>query len=253
MQDKVILKELHNFFIKERNNGKKLRIYQSPTDMINFFKKFNISVELDRNKEIILQEDTELELGGINRNSFSIIYIVDDSKLIKDGNITLLGPEINEIQESSVDFGIFILIAPNESPAKEIDKFNHLNFVSNSIEGFMIRTIPRRFWCRINSQVIKRKISFEFLGNAIIYLYKQKFGNIIKSIEIFIINSYPNSIKDFIKLSSDITERSRERWKNKIEEWKKRIDCDYDWACKICPYQEECYDIKKILSTRNKI
>ena len=43
------------------------------------------------------------------------------------------------------------------------------------------------------------------------------------------------------------------RWKKKIDEWKKRIDCDYDWGCEICPYQEECYDIKKTLVEREKI
>jgi len=253
MRDKVILKELRNFFIKEKNAGKKLRIFQPQSDISNYFKKFNINVDLDNNKEIILQEETALELGGVNRNSFSMIYDVNDLALIENGRITLLGYEIDETQDSSIDFGIFILIAPNDDRNKQIEEFKHLNFISNSIEGFMIRTIPRRFWCRINSQVIEKKFSFEFLGNAIIYLYKQKFGSFIKSIEIFIINSYPNSIQEFIKLSSEITKRSRERWKNKVEEWKKRIDCDYDWACEICPYQEDCYDIKKLLSTRNKM
>ncbi|MFX1357244.1 MAG: hypothetical protein ACFFA8_08145 [Promethearchaeota archaeon] len=208
---------------------------------------------MNNNKEIILQEETKLELGGINKNSFSIIHIVDDSNLIKDGNITLLGHEIGEIEESKIDFGIFILIAINDNHSKEIEALKHLNFISNGIEGFMIRTIPRRFWCRINSKVIDKNFSFEFLGNAIIYLYKQKFGKLIKSIEIFFINSYPSSIQEFIELSSEIIKRSRENWKNKVEQWKKRVDCDYDWACEICPYQDECSDIKQLLNNRDKI
>jgi CO dehydrogenase/acetyl-CoA synthase beta subunit len=253
MKDKVILKDLHNFFIKERNLGKKLTIFQSNSDKPNYFKKFNINIELENNKGIILQEETSLELGGVNRNSFSMIYTVNDLDLIKNGRITLLGPEVNEIQESSIDFGIFILIMVGEDQNKVIDELKHLSFISNSIEGFMIRTIPRRFWCRISSQLFEKNFSFEFLGNAIIHLYNQKFGALIRSIEIFIINSYPNSIKEFIELSSEITKKSNESWKLKVEEWKKRLECDYDWACEICPYSEECYDIKQLLNKRKEI
>ena len=39
----------------------------------------------------------------------------------------------------------------------------------------------------------------------------------------------------------------------KIDEWRKRIDCEYDWGCEICPYQEECYNIKQVLVERERI
>ena len=71
--------------------------------------------------------------------------------------------------------------------------------------------------------------------------------------EIFFINFYPNLIDEIIKISSKITASLNEKWLKKIEEWKKRIDCEYDWGCEICPYQEECYEIKQVLVEREKI
>lgn len=65
--------------------------------------------------------------------------------------------------------------------------------------------------------------------------------------------SYPNSIDEFIKITSKIKNKYREELKAKIDEWKKRIDCEYDWGCEICPYQEECYDIKQVLVERERI
>ena len=136
---------------------------------------------------------------------------------------------------------------------KDYNELKSLNFLSNGIEGFSIRTIPRRFWCRISEEVFKKGFSFEFLTNAIIYLYRQKFKDLIENIEIIIICSYPDSIENFIEISSSITNKYREQFKAKINEWRKRIDCEYDWGCEVCPYQEECYNIKQVLVERERI
>ena len=84
-------------------------------------------------------------------------------------------------------------------------------------------------------------------------MYKEKFKSLIESMEIFFINSYPELIDESIKITSEITTSINEKWLRKIDEWKKRIDCDYDWGCEICPYQEECINIKQVLVEREKI
>jgi len=225
-------------------------------DLLRYFNNHQIKVELNGYKEIILQEETELELGGINRKSFSLIYPITNpnfKEYIKDGKITLIGPEIKDISESSIDFGMMIFIGGSRIIESDLDSFKQLNFISNGIEGFLIRSIPRKFWCRISAEIIEKDFSFQFLGNVIFYLYKQRFGNLIESMEIFFINSHPNIIDDFIRITSKIRDRINKRWIKKIENWKKRVDCEYDWGCEICPYQEECYDIKQVLVEREKI
>ncbi len=253
MMNEDIIKNIRNFVVKENRNGKLLTNYKVNSDPIRFFKDSGIKVGLDENREIILQEETKLELGGMNKRSFSLIYPITETNLIEDGNITILGPEIHQISESSVNFGLFVLIGVKDLSKKIYYDLKSLNLLSNGIEGFSIRTIPRRFWCRISKDVYNRNISFEFLSNAIIYLYRQKFKNLIKRMEIFIICSYPDSIDEFIEISSKITNKFQEELKAKIDEWRKRIDCEYDWGCEICPYQEECYNIKQVLVERERI
>ncbi|TKJ27303.1 MAG: hypothetical protein CEE42_02670 [Promethearchaeota archaeon Loki_b31] len=145
-----------------------------------------------------------------------------------------------------------LLIGVNKSEI-ENDELRQLSFISNSIEGFLIRTIPRRFWCRISSNTLQHNFSFEFLGNAIFHLYHQKFGNLIKAMEIFFINTYTDSIGHFKEISSEITAQFAKKWKAKIEEWKKRVDCEYAWACQICPYRENCYYVKEVLIKREEL
>ena len=253
MRDQEYREILRNFVDKQIKAGKIVKFFKQYSNPTNYFKKSKIKVGLNKYKDIILQDETRLELGGMNKRSFSMVYPVSEVDYIEDGKIVLVGPEINGITDYNVDFGMLILIGGKELTEDDKDLLTHLNFISNGIEGFLIRSIPRRFWCRVNQDVIKKGFSFEFLGNAIMYLYKEKFKDLIDSIEILFINSYPDSIFEFIKMSSTIREQIREKWKEKVEIWKKRIDCDYDWGCEICPYQNDCLEIKEVLAEREML
>ncbi|MFX1389918.1 MAG: hypothetical protein ACFE9Z_07655 [Promethearchaeota archaeon] len=249
------LNDLRDYINSESQKGKNVIIYEKKEIPSNLFKKLNIKVKLNKLKEIILQEETKLELGGINKKSFSLIYPFSDKdfiKHLKNGRISLIGLESKDITQSSIDFGMIILIGGNNINEKDWDSLRQFNFISNSIEGFSIRTIPRKFWCRI-SKSIHKSFTFEFLGNAILYIYEQRFKDLIQSMEIFFVNYYSDVIDEFIRIISKVNTYINEKWLKKIDIWKKRIDCEYDWGCEICPYQEECYEIKQVLIEREKI
>ena len=256
MKIEEIFGNLREYTNQLAHKGINISNYTQEPNNSNYLEDLQIGVKLGSYKEIILQEETKLELGGINRKSFSLVYPINNpnfKKILNNKQITLIGPEIKDISASSIDFGMIILIGGSGITEKDLDALKRFNFISNGIEGFLIRSIPRRFWCRISSELIEKEFSFQFLGNAIFYLYEQKFGNIVESIEIFFVNSYSEIIDDYIRITSKIREQNNKRWIEKIEEWRKRIDCDYDWGCEICPYQELCYDIKQVLVEREKI
>jgi len=250
-----ILDNLRNYIISVSQQGKNVYIYQENPDPLKLFEELNIKVNLNKHKEIVLQEETKFELGGINKNSFSLVYPFSNSDFIthiNDGTITLIGQEVKDITDLSIDFGMIILIGGRFITEKVWDSLRQFSLISNGIEGFLIRTIPRKFWCRISEKIIKN-FTFELLGNAIFYLYHQRFKDLIESMEIFFVNTYINVIDEFIKITSKMSTHINEKWLKKIENWKKRIDCEYDWGCEICPYQEECYEIKQVLVEREKI
>ena len=253
VQIKNILEDVREFLERESRKGKKLTRYKVKENPPKYFKESNIKIELDECKEIILQEETKLELGGVNTQSFSIIYPLTEINLVQNNKITVLGPEIHEINTPNIDFGMFVLLGVKKISEKLYNELLHFNFISNGIEGFMIRTIPRRFWCRLSNGLINKGVSFELLGNAIIHLYKQKFKDVIETMEIFIVNSHPDSISQFIELTEEIRDSQRTRWKEKIEKWKENIDCDYDWDCADCPYEETCDEVKEVLEEREKM
>jgi CO dehydrogenase/acetyl-CoA synthase beta subunit len=213
-----------------------------------------IGVQLNKYKDIVLESDTGLELGGINKKSFSLIYPVKsvNGKAGKN-NIIIIGPEVKQLDTSNINFGLFILFKMKELSNKSYENLRNLSFISNGIEGFAIRSIPRRFWCRINKNVIKKGFSFQFLGNAIAYLYQQQFGNIIEALKILIISTYPELIDKFLEDTVKIRAELNNRWKEKVDNWKKRIDCTYEWACEICPYFTSCKSLQDVLKQRKDL
>ena len=182
MNNKKIINTIREFVEQEIQIGKKEKVYKRNSNPSDFFKNHNIKVDLDKCKEIILSEETKFELGGMNKQSFSFIYPINELELIEDGNIVLLGKEIRDLIEKDLDFGLFILIGGKEITENQIEDLKHFNFISNGIEGFMIRSVPQKFWCRINSEIVKKNFSLEFLGNAIMHLYKVKFDKIVSTL-----------------------------------------------------------------------
>ena len=248
-----ILRSIQQYLTLEKESGKTIRYYQSPQDISSYLQQFNIKVGVNKYKEIILEEETALELGGFGVQSFSLIHPIIHNNHIQNGKITVIGPEFQDVTQSKLHFGMFLLIGVNSISEQMFQELRGLNLISNGIEGFSIRTIPRKFWCRINSSLLTKNFSMEFLGNAINHLYKAKFKDLIESIEIFFINNDPKSIHEFIQITSILTSLHLEKWKKKVDEWKKKIDCDYDWGCEICPYFEDCEDVKDVLKSRNQL
>ena len=244
---------IHNFFEEQKEIGKQIKTYCLKENLQEYMKDLNIKIALNKYKEVILEEETQIELGGFGKESFSLVYPIEDNELIQDNHITVLGPELTSESEKQLDFGIFLLIGVRRLTESTYRELNSFNFISNGIDGFSIRTIPRRFWCRISYDLMDNNFNLEVFGNAINHLYKSKFNDNINSIEIYFINSDRKAIKEFLAQTSHITLEFREKWKKKVDDWKKRVDCEYDWGCEICPYQVECQDVKNLLSTRNKL
>ena len=253
MKNKKTVESIGEFVEQEVHLGKEVKVYKRNSNPSDFFKNYNIKVDLDKCKEIILSEETKFELGGMNKQSFSLIYPIKEAELVENGKIVLIGKEIRDIAEKDLDFGLFITIGGKEITEKQTEDLKHFNFISNGIEGFMVRSVPQKFWCRLSSEIIKKGFSFEFLGNAILYLYKEKFGNLIEVMEILIINSYTDSINKFIEITSEIRQERKKKWAKRVEEWKKRADCDYEWDCEDCIYVDTCDLVRDVLEERKKI
>ncbi|MFO8018202.1 MAG: hypothetical protein R6U96_06165 [Promethearchaeia archaeon] len=255
MQIQEIVINVKTYMNELFSESHRLQTFHKPDDYQQFFTDSGVDVALTNNKEIILQEETVLELGGHHKKSYSLVISLPDQTSLTDGNVTMVGPTIRELREqqiAKVDFGLLVFLQIEENANLQHKDFKYFNFIGDGIEGFLIRTIPRRFWCRISSHIIKN-FSFELLGHAINHLYREKFPNQFKAIEVVMVNSLPNVVEKLKEITSSFLEKEREQWKSKVQKWKEKVGCNYDWGCSICPDRAECYDIKKVLLERESL
>jgi CO dehydrogenase/acetyl-CoA synthase beta subunit len=254
-----ILQKLENFLSKEFKNGNRIRTFSRKKNIPHHFRNLNIGLAFGENRDIILKEETGLELGGRNQTSFKYVYPLQISqglrnsfKLLRENDIILLGPEISELKSNKIDFGIFVMVDLRKTEFEQNQEIFSFNMLSNSIEGFHIRSIPKRFWCRISSKLLNKGFSFELLANAIIYLYENKLNKTmtLESVRIIMISSLPDLITKFDELISVIKQEQKLKWNQKVEEWEKKVDCEYEWSCEICPYKDKCKKVKALLETR---
>ena len=86
MENKIIIQKIRDFLEQEQNSGKTLFSYQSQLNQNNLIPNSETRIGLNKFKEIILEEDTGLELGGMNRKSFSMIFPLKTNNIINHGN-----------------------------------------------------------------------------------------------------------------------------------------------------------------------
>ncbi len=241
--------------------------YKINTNIKELFNNLQTNFLSDDEFSLVLGEDTYLELGNAQTPSCRLLVPVIQNDEISDGKITVFGPEISkDIPEKSVFPFSQIIFIYSERPISP-DLYRKLQIhlsVFNIIKGFMIRAIPRKFWIRLNKEIVQSGFNLKYLGEFLVFHIKKQFFEISK-IEIVFITTSEEKISDLEKISDSIKEIYADtEIRKKVEKIeagqipadmagdKKRFECDYEWSCSECEYNEICDDIIDIINKMRK-
>lgn len=123
--------------------------------------------------QIIFNTDTAVELGGPKSESTSFIIWTDDGNQVKNGQITLIGPELNECGQAQLSFGKIVTVQvhgfTDENAYERYQEMNIQKF-KNNLEGYMLRAVPQenKEWSRVSQKAIQAGFSLQRLGNELI-------------------------------------------------------------------------------------
>ena len=198
-------------------------------------------------RDIVLQSDAGLELGHPRDEAVSFLVWTEDLSLIKDGRITLIGPEIGESGNKNLSFGRAVLIGGhgfNEENA--YDRHREMDFLRYelSFKGYMMRAVFQymREWSRVSNEAIERGFSFEVIGNEFILRLREK--EYIDAVEILFVTSSP---EDVIELK-EIGEHAM----NYVQAMTRMIE-EMDLDCGSCEYQDVCSEAGDMRAIRNSL
>ena len=208
-----------------------------------------IAVGPNANPGIVLRSDTFVELGNPQAGSCAALLWTDRPALIRDGRITLFGPNIQESAEGSLPFGQILMVAGEGLAEEDHEKLQQAQHVADQIEGYMVRSASQNLWSRVSRDAAARGFDFETLGRALMSLVRSG-APAVSAIEVLFVTTSKEDVKRLDEAVSGVREVGREILK---ETWKARgydLDCDFD--CESCKDQEVCDEIRDVIVARRK-
>ncbi|MFA5367664.1 MAG: carbon monoxide dehydrogenase [Dehalococcoidia bacterium] len=241
--------KISQYSVELRRKGGKLREIGCPESVDDLLSGLPVRVGPKAGEDLILRGDTFVELGNPEVGSVSFLLWTDDPSLVKSGRVTLAGPDIPESKGASLPFGQVIIVAGKKLGGDKHEVLEGTQYVSDQIEGYMLKSMSRHAWSRISNDVAAKGFSFETLGRALMAVFKSSIPE-VEAVEILFVTTS----KEDLQPLEDLSEQVREISKNVTKDvWKSKgydIECFSTFDCDACPDRTVCDDIKDIVNVR---
>lgn len=139
--------------------------------------------------ERIRKANLYVELGGQSKPGFELVLFEPDPEKIKDGEVTLIGPDLEEMEEGGTYAYAMIYRVYGEQIDKDleavIERRNHE--YQGYIQGYMHLNQRAEIWVRIGKEAVKKGLkTLKQIGRATIMLFKAELPFIEKMEAIYI-------------------------------------------------------------------
>jgi CO dehydrogenase/acetyl-CoA synthase beta subunit len=233
-------------------SGRQVRVFDCPGVPERLLDGLPVRVGPGAGSGIVLRGDTFAELGSPEAGSCAFTLWTDNTGLIKDGRITLIGPDILESRGASLPFGQILVAAGGKLSEKQHSALDESQYISDQIEGYMVKSTPGRMWTRISNNAAEKGFSFKSLGKALIAIYKSHVSQ-IEAMEIVFVTSSKEDVRQLEEIAAQVRKIGKDIVR---ETWLARgydiLECTFGWDCKSCPDKSVCDDIKKLVKVRKK-
>ena len=130
-------------------------------------------------KNIVLGQDTGIELGNPRQESLSLMLWADEHSHIHDGRITVIGPDLPDSRGKSLPFAKIVMVAVHGfNEENTCDRWQEMDLLRFDIDlaGYMMRAVSQyqREWSRVSSDALEKGFSFSVLGSALMDRMKAK-------------------------------------------------------------------------------
>jgi len=232
-----------------RARGRSTRAFAAPSSVTALGEGLPIRVGSGATANVILRTDTFVELGSPDAGSCAFVLWTDTPSLVRDGRITLVGPDIPEVPGGSLPFGQVLTVGGVDLGAEDHQSVEQAQFVADQVEGYMVRSSSRNVWSRVSNDAAARGFCFETLGRALMLLCKSSLPE-VQAVEVAFVTSGREDLLRLEDVAREVHERGSELVK---AHWKAKgfdLDCDFD--CRSCEEKKVCDYIRDVAGVRKK-
>ena len=234
-----------------QDSGRQVRIFNSPGDPHRLLEGgLPVRVGPGAGSGLVLRGDTFAELGSPEAGSSAFPLWTNNTSLVRDGRIILIGLDILESRGVSLPFGQILIAAGRELSGKKHSLLDESQYVADQIEGYMVKSTPGRMWSRVSNSAAERGFGFEALGKALMAIYKSQVSQ-IEAMEIVFVTSGKEDVRKLDEIAEPVKKISKDIIR---KTWLSRgydiLECTLRWDCNSCPDKAVCDDIKSVITVR---
>jgi hypothetical protein len=248
----LYVKKVADYVEDLRASGRSVREFGCSGDPGTLIESLPVRVGPGASPGIVLRGDTFAELGSPDSGSCAFPLWTNDPSLIEDGRITLIGPGIQESAGGSLPFAQVLMVGGKALGDEEHAALEQNQYISDRVEGYMIRSTPGRMWSRISQEVAGKGFDFDVLGGALTAIFKSELPK-IDSMEILFVTSSREDLEPLRAISEQVRTMGqyivRKTWLAKGYDI---LECTMGWDCKSCDDRPVCDDIRDVIKIRKR-
>lgn len=193
-----------------------------------------------KGRNVVLADEMAVELGNPKMNSVSCLIWTQNTDLIRDGKISLVGPDIREAGGQSLPFGKVVLLGVSGFDEESAyDKYKEMEAIRYSLDlkGYMIRAVSQyqREWSRVSHEAVNSGFSFEVLGRALRQEYLKK--DFVHAVEFLFVTSSAEDVGELQEITKNVG-----RTISAMNKMLSEIDPD----CDECEYNDVCDEVDEL-------
>jgi len=235
-----------------RQQGVPLREFDLSGDPQTLIDELPLRIGPGAQEGIILRGDTYAELGKPSAGSSAFVMWTKDPSLVRDGRVTLLGPDIQEAGSKPLPLGQVLIVGGREIGKQEQPVLEQKQYLSNLLEGYMVKSSPGRVWTRVSKGAAAKGLNFEMLGKALIAIYKTALPK-IESVEILFVTSGKEEIAKLEAIATQVRVLGKAFRRDALRaKGHELVDCTMGTDCASCDVKPDCDDIRDVVKIRKR-
>ncbi|MGZ8889590.1 MAG: acetyl-CoA decarbonylase/synthase complex subunit alpha/beta, partial [Halobacteriota archaeon] len=161
--------------------------------------------------ETVRKPQTYVECGGPTKTKVFELVKIRNADAVKDGQITLIGKDVDEMDEGSVSaLGILVEVY-GKHMKKEFEPVveRRIHQFINYAEGAWHTGQRNLLWVRLSKQSVENGLRFTHFGHILYAKMKEEFGGLISRLQVTIITDEKDVEKYLPEASSSYAERDK--------------------------------------------
>lgn len=248
----LYVKKLAELVDEWRRQGHAVQEFDGTGDPQAIIDALPLRVGPGAQKGIILRRDTYAELGSPSAGSCAFVMWTTDSSLVRDGRVTLVGPDIPEAASGHLPLGQIVIVGGRGLGMEDQSVLEQKQYIADLLEGYMVKSAPGRVWTRVSKAAAEKGLNFEMLGRALQAIYKRQLPQ-IESIETLFVTTGKDEIKQLEGLAAQVRVLGKAFRRDALRaQGFDLVDCTMGTDCKSCEVKIVCDDIRDVVRIRKR-